>query len=209
MNGKPAVFTDGATDGSCILELLGNIDDYEVPRSFKLAFDLLISSENLTGATFFSLSLQRNGATSSVGGFGLNNGGMSADLLSHDTINPAVSERFYNAFATERVMEFLILFDAENDQLFLWIDSELIGSIALAPDDDRQGVRRVVIESIPAATCTFAIDNIRSIYKEQSVNCDEVWMNGQGMAADVNQDCYVDVRDLAVLASEWVNSKLE
>jgi hypothetical protein len=36
-------------------------------------------------------------------------------------------------------------------------------------------------------------------------NCGAVWAGGLGMAADLNHDCYVDMKDLEILAATWLN----
>jgi len=35
-------------------------------------------------------------------------------------------------------------------------------------------------------------------------NCDDLWASGGGYAADINRDCKVDFKDLAILAQEWL-----
>jgi N-acetylneuraminic acid mutarotase len=36
-------------------------------------------------------------------------------------------------------------------------------------------------------------------------DCNAVWANGLGMAADLNHDCHVDMKDMEILADSWLN----
>jgi hypothetical protein len=36
--------------------------------------------------------------------------------------------------------------------------------------------------------------------------CEDIWRVGQGLVMDLNQDCYVDMKDLALFVDEWLFS---
>ena len=38
-------------------------------------------------------------------------------------------------------------------------------------------------------------------------DCADVWQRGQGLAADINQDCYVNFLDFAMMAGQWLDSE--
>jgi len=163
MTGKPVVFTDTASDSSVMLEFTSNYGDYSAPMNFQLEFDVLISSSGLYGSnSIFNVELERNGTGTGVAYFSLNTLNWSATLLSCDTVNPSVTQTFNNVWNTDRIMRVKLLVDADNNQFSVWIDSTLVGSIALAPDDSNQGIRRFHFYTANANKAVFAIDNIKS-----------------------------------------------
>ena len=52
--------------------------------------------------------------------------------------------------------------------------------------------------SLCALDGTMIFDNIQI-----TATCTDVWALGQGMIADLNQDCYIDFADFILLANEW------
>ncbi len=50
-----------------------------------------------------------------------------------------------------------------------------------------------------------AFDNIQLRTVPAQVNCATVWEYGYGLSSDFNQDCYVDLKDVAIFAQTWFN----
>ncbi|MFH1614073.1 MAG: hypothetical protein ABIG61_03175 [Planctomycetota bacterium] len=206
LDNKPVVFTDNGA--ICTLKFDGDMADYETPMGYKVGFDMVISSAGITGATCCSIDLYNaNSSTYPIATAAFNRSDMRVTMLSWN--RPTVySDNFFHVWSLDTVLHCILLVDAENDEVTFWINNEFVGSIQLAPIEANQGVLSMSISSNSAAEVTFAVDNIRSVLAYKYLDCAEVWKNGQGLAADLNRDCHVDMFDLSMFVGQWLDSTL-
>jgi hypothetical protein len=183
------------------LRFRGTAADVNVGTNFKVDLDFLMPDPCLA-ATVFAIHLYSDDMTV-LGFFALVSDGRA--YLWNRAIGSTYISNVWDP-AAEEVLHLAFLFNAAENILVGKVDDARL-SIPISEPEEKQGVRefRISLGSSTVAK-TVAVDNIVTSTWQDAADCQELWLNGQGMAADFNQDCYVNVDDLLLFVQQWLVS---
>ena len=162
LSDQPVVF--GGASWDPLMRLEGSNEDWQIGVDYALEFDLLIPSSSLTAGGVVTVLLDEN-LGNHLGNLTLQTANYRAVIISNGFgvgAGPTESVTVYNAWSADKVMHVVLAMDAARDEIVVFIDNTLIGSVPIAAAANYHVVKNVVFQTGGNVGNVFGLDDIVS-----------------------------------------------